>query len=244
MEKSSNYPNLAFTFIEALASLNSVDQVLGSVAEAFGAFGFENFVASIIPRPRQRFKQVCFVHKWPPGWFELYEAENYVHHDPVARKCRETVDPFEWKDARYDISSEPISYEIMNRAADFGMKQGFCLPIHGLNGFEACISLSGSELDLDPKNKPALHLMSMYAFEKLRILSDHGEGIQKTNLTPREREVLNWAAAGKSAWETGQILDITKRTVDQHVVTASSKLGASNKTQAVAIAIHNRMISI
>jgi DNA-binding CsgD family transcriptional regulator len=64
------------------------------------------------------------------------------------------------------------------------------------------------------------------------------------SLTPREREVLAWAARGKSAWEIGEILHITKRTVDEHVQAATRKLGATNRTQAVAIALRNRIIDV
>jgi DNA-binding CsgD family transcriptional regulator len=61
-------------------------------------------------------------------------------------------------------------------------------------------------------------------------------------LTPREREVLVWVAQGKSAWEIGEILDIAKRTVDEHVQTAVRKLGAANRTQAIALALQHRII--
>jgi len=63
-------------------------------------------------------------------------------------------------------------------------------------------------------------------------------------LTAREREVLAWAAVGKSAWETAEILHITKRTVDEHTQTAFRKLGAVNRTHAVAIALREGIISI
>jgi DNA-binding CsgD family transcriptional regulator len=56
-------------------------------------------------------------------------------------------------------------------------------------------------------------------------------------LTPRELEVLTWAARGKSAWEIGVILGISKRTVDEHIQTATRKLGAATRTAAVAIAL-------
>jgi LuxR family quorum sensing-dependent transcriptional regulator len=62
------------------------------------------------------------------------------------------------------------------------------------------------------------------------------------SLTPREREVLAWVAKGKSAWETGKILHIAKRTVDEHTQTAARKLGAANRTQAVALALLLRLI--
>ena len=62
------------------------------------------------------------------------------------------------------------------------------------------------------------------------------------SLTPREREILTWVAKGKSAWEIGKILHIVKRTVDAHVQTATRKLGAANRAQAVAIALLHRLI--
>lgn len=61
-------------------------------------------------------------------------------------------------------------------------------------------------------------------------------------LSLREREVLWWATQGKSAWEIGEILHIAKRTVDQHTQNAVRKLGAANRTQAVAIALRERLI--
>jgi LuxR family quorum sensing-dependent transcriptional regulator len=51
-------------------------------------------------------------------------------------------------------------------------------------------------------------------------------------------------ASGKSHWEIGEILGIAKRTVDEHSQTALRNLGAANRTQAVAIAIRNRIIEM
>jgi DNA-binding CsgD family transcriptional regulator len=63
-------------------------------------------------------------------------------------------------------------------------------------------------------------------------------------LTAREVEVLTWVAHGKSAWEIGEILNIAKRTVDEHAQTAVRKLGAVNRTHAVALAVRERIVSI
>jgi len=57
------------------------------------------------------------------------------------------------------------------------------------------------------------------------------------NLTERELEVLRWSADGKSATEIGDILSISKNTVDFHIKNAVHKLQTSNKTAAVARAI-------
>ncbi|MGC1652195.1 MAG: helix-turn-helix transcriptional regulator [Candidatus Sulfotelmatobacter sp.] len=63
-------------------------------------------------------------------------------------------------------------------------------------------------------------------------------------LTARECEVLKWVARGKPAREIAEILDITKRTVDAHVHSSIGKIGAVNRTNAVAIAIRNRLIDV
>jgi DNA-binding CsgD family transcriptional regulator len=62
------------------------------------------------------------------------------------------------------------------------------------------------------------------------------------SLTSREREVLTWVARGKTAWETAQILHITTRTINEHVRTIVRKLGAVNRTHAVAIALQNHIV--
>jgi LuxR family quorum sensing-dependent transcriptional regulator len=74
--------------------------------------------------------------------------------------------------------------------------------------------------------------------------SQRGARVKSRVLTSREAEVLSWVAQGKSAWEIGEILRITKRTVDEHVQTAMRKIGAANRTHAVALAIRDRLIDV
>ncbi|HZH11274.1 MAG TPA: LuxR family transcriptional regulator [Microvirga sp.] len=243
-QQSFNYATEAFDFIGRLDDLSSVQSIVNEMAKSFALFGFENFIITGLPSLKERFDQVVLLKKWPMGWFEIYAKEDYVRVDPVIRLCRNTVQPFEWSEAPFDREKEPRAGEVMDRATDFRMKNGFCLPIHGINGYEACFSMSGIDLDLSPRTKPALHLMAMYAFERarqlLKPLPNQGAGV----LTPRERETLMWAAAGKSAADTGDILGITERTVTAHIVSACQKLDATNKTQAVARALQYKLIQI
>jgi LuxR family transcriptional regulator, quorum-sensing system regulator BjaR1 len=63
-------------------------------------------------------------------------------------------------------------------------------------------------------------------------------------LTSRESEVLFWVANGKSTAEIASILNIARRTVDEHVQTSIRKLGADNRTHAVVIAIRDGIIKL
>lgn len=55
-------------------------------------------------------------------------------------------------------------------------------------------------------------------------------------LTPRELEVLGLVARGMSNRATAKALSVTERTVKFHVSSILSKLGASNRTEAAAVA--------
>jgi LuxR family quorum sensing-dependent transcriptional regulator len=243
-DRSFDYATEAFEFIGNLEDLSTPQEVIDSMARSFALFGFENFIITGLPNLKERFDQVVLLRKWPLGWFEIYAKEDYVRSDPVIRLCRSTVQPFEWSAAPYDRTTESKAAEVMDRATDFRMRDGFCLPIHGINGYEACLSMSGVDLDLSPRTKPALHLMAMYAFERARQLINPAPHRSANLLTPREREALLWAAAGKSAADTAGILGITERTVTAHIVSACQKLDATNKTQAVARAMQYKLINV
>ena len=63
-------------------------------------------------------------------------------------------------------------------------------------------------------------------------------------LGSREKEVLSWAAKGKTAEETGTILGISRRTVEWHIQSARIKSGAANVVQAIAMAIRCGVIEL
>jgi LuxR family transcriptional regulator, quorum-sensing system regulator BjaR1 len=80
----------------------------------------------------------------------------------------------------------------------------------------------------------------------MRLIGRSGSrGAKKPySMSSREIEVLQWVAHGKSAREIAVILNITKRTIDAHVLSAVQKMGAVNRTNAVAIAIRDRIIKV
>lgn len=237
-----DYGREALDFIEGLEAYRRVPDAMDALETAFGRFGFEAIIVTGLPNPDQHFSQMVLAKRWPPELFKLYTENNYDRVDPVIRMCRHSVNPFEWSEAPYDAEAEPGAAEVMNRATDFRMSRGFVVPIHGLTGYEAGVSLGGVHLDLNPRSKPALHLMAMYGFERIRRLLDP-RPVPPALLTPREREVIAWASQGKSAWEIGEILNITQRTAEEHLATAARKLGAVNRTHAVALAIRRKIIN-
>ena len=68
-------------------------------------------------------------------------------------------------------------------------------------------------------------------------------GQQAPQLTQRERDVLRLLADGLSNEEIGKQLFISAETVRTHLRKAMDKLGAETRTQAVALALRDRLIA-
>lgn len=76
-----------------------------------------------------------------------------------------------------------------------------------------------------------LHLMATYSAEAVVRLLGAGvaEDLAGVHLTPREREVLHWTSAGKSAWVIGSILGLSESAVNFHLRHAMLKLKCPSK---------------
>ena len=64
----------------------------------------------------------------------------------------------------------------------------------------------------------------------------------RIDLGKREREALTWAARGKTFNEIGEILSLSRRTVEFHLDSARRKLGVPTRTQALIKAAIGELI--
>ncbi len=75
-----------------------------------------------------------------------------------------------------------------------------------------------------------------------RRFSANGKG-KSVPLTPRQREILRLIAAGLENKQIARRLGIGVHTVKTHVSRVLNKLGASSRTEAVVVALRDRLIS-
>jgi len=61
-------------------------------------------------------------------------------------------------------------------------------------------------------------------------------------LTKREKEVIQWIANGKTAWEIAVILNIKERTVNFHANNAKKKFNVSTRSQVAVEALRQGII--
>lgn len=227
----------ALEFVDAVEAATTPVEVTRLFEKVIGECGFHAYVLAGLTVGGSELRDLMLADGWPAEWSSLYMKERYFADDPIPRHCLHMIEPFEWKDAPYDRAREPRAHEVMTRALDFRMNHGFTVPIHYQEGGGAVVSLAAERADFGIGVKPALHLMSLYAHSRIRSILRPPKEPARRLLTEREREVLRWAAVGKTSWEIGQILGISERTAKAHLQSAADKLKAFGRTATVVAAL-------
>ena len=232
----------ALSAIERIGSAQSAAAVGNIVTQTAASFGYAHVCFLASAGSHQPFEERVLWRAWPKSWAEQYRSSNFYAHDPVAPRIRRQAEMFAWSDIELDKVGT-TSRQIMEIAAtDYDLRYGLCAPVHGMNGYQAGLSLAGHEVERTPEANSAIELVTMYAFNRFAILRSR-EQVKPALLSAREREVMSWVAAGKTAWDTSVILSISEDTVNKTVTAAMHKLNAHTRAQAVAEAIKQGLIA-
>ncbi len=214
---------------------SSADGVSGGMLAGLAELEVTAHCLSFLPRQGKAHYQAVLAHDIPADWLELYLRENYARVDPGLRRCRREIEPFYHQDAPYDPTLEPRAGEMLQRAREFGFADAVFIPIPTRSGPKGLAWLNGNAMSGLPEWATPVQALTMAAFHQLETLLDV-ESPTRNRLSEREREVLLWIAAGKSSWEIGEILSISRRTVDWPVERTLDKLGAQTRIQAAVMA--------
>lgn len=227
-------------FIDCLSSASNADALRQAMSQA--AAGLDLFCFAYLSMPDEPGNAVNLISNYPSAWTSCYLKRHYERFDPVIIQALSHPEPFKWGFG-FDSLAPSKSQELFEEAAKFGIRHGFTIPIHNDSGPVAAVTFAA-----DQRRPPfertineharVLQLMAMYFHTHARRKISRKQTIVGASLSPREAECLEWAAQGKSAWETGAILGISRHTVATYLENAKTKLGVRTIVQAVACARH------
>lgn len=100
----------------------------------------------------------------------------------------------------------------------------------------ACVLMDRADADFSRREQDLLGILQHHLIElRSRALAGHPSHLRReASLTPREVEILTWAARGKSDEEIGALLTISTGTVGKHLEHAFDKLGVHSRPEALA----------
>jgi len=230
------------SFIAAVDRAASADAVSETILSVVKPFGFSQVFAGIIPLPGMSAQQQIanvVLHRWPEKWSQRYFSQGYLFDDPTIQRVTTSTEPFLWSELEGSYRDSPSAKRIMDEAKEFDLGFGFTVPMLTLDGQSAGFSIASDRAELPPHYRGRLQLLAMYSFGRALALADMPPTVK---LTPREADVLQWIAEGKSDWEISKILHVSEHLVDKMARQIRTKFGAANRTQAVAQALRHKVI--
>jgi len=232
-------------FIEAVEKAQSAIEVEECLLAFAASFGFTSVFGGIVPLrpvPLDEMPSRILFQRFPEGWAERYNDNGYVLRDPIVSRLIYDRAPFAWADA-YKTDRERQNVKLISgEASEFGLRDGYVVPIPTIEGDVAAVSFGGPAYAVEPSEVAALNFSASYA---VGSYLHHRIARRRLSaaLTPRESDCLVWAGEGKTDWEISVILGISRATVLKHVAAAREKLGAVNKAHAIATAIRIKLLA-
>lgn len=225
-----------FRFIEHCEEASNLNELVSSLHKVITPLGLSSVIVTGLPLPQRSIEPLILLCSWPKEWLHRYIQENYFSIDPVAQHALVNGSPFDWRSALSKAESKQAK-AFVDESASFGLRNGYCVPINTATTWQALVSFASScELELSSRYATVINFLSITLYRHAKFLMGETK-LKSYQLTAREREVLTWVAAGKSAWEIGCILTMAEKTVIHHLDHIRRKLDVANTTQAVAVAI-------
>jgi DNA-binding CsgD family transcriptional regulator len=184
---------------------------------------------------KQRTSRFFFID-WPQDWIDLYTAQNFFAHDFVVAEARVRLTPFAWEEVRAGRKLTTAEQNVYDAARRYGWREVFAVPIHGPFGYQALVTMAAKQLcPLSAAERAALQMMAFAIHDRCRTAAGAGDtGRQTHELSERERECLQWAAAGKTDAEIGKLIGVSAATAHFHIERAKKKLGVRSRAEAIA----------
>jgi len=232
-------------FIDRLEGAREPAALRDAMAGFGDAFGLTRFAYLGFPQPGPH--PPLLLSTYPVEWTSYYLNHRYQDIDPVVVQTRNSLLPFVWDSLDPGRSASREQRRLFGEATEFGINCGLTVPIHdGKGGIAAVTFASERKLDLLRRtidtHRHLLHLAAIYFHAHARQKIEAVISPERPHLSPREIACLQWIARGKTAWEIGEILSISRRTVVFHLENAKRKLDAVSLPQAVATALQDRLI--
>jgi LuxR family quorum sensing-dependent transcriptional regulator len=241
----SRFWKAALEFTERCNTLTEVNAISAALSEAVMPLGLEHFAVTRDLFRRNGFPKAALATDWPAGWYDRYVGSGFYAFDPVVRRNRNSANPFKWSDVLPECRDDKRALSVMHSAAtEFRLCEGICVPIHNLHGVEGAVSLGGEHVDLNAESLSFVHLISVFAATQMVRATSSTQHNLTMALSHREREVMCWAAAGKTAAETASRMNLGVSTVDKQIASAMRKLRSATKAQAVAVALAEKHIAL
>lgn len=167
----------------------------------------------------------------PDGWVGS-AAFNYVCFDvnPLLGAIRESRTRYRFSD--FASLTDPEYGPYWDAMSEAGIADALCATSYGPDRTIASLHLGFGRRSFEADEARTIHMAGLLLTERIMEFASPPQA--RPALTTRERDCLAFVADGYTDAQIAMLLDISESTVRFHLTNARTKLGAVNRTQAVA----------
>lgn len=172
-------------------------------------------------------RQFEVFHNYPSQWVNEYKTKGYHIIDPVHKRAQGSLIPFGWDEAFLRTESD-LNNQFADKAKQFGVQNGFTIPLLKDNLRTHILTLTNVKF---PHPEIIYRISSAsiaYIQNYKKMFTSH-----KSALSPRETQIQELAASGKSIKSISESLGISMATVIFHINNAKKKLNANTLNQSI-----------
>ncbi len=228
---------------EMLSQATTLEALQGFVESLRDVYDIEHLVYHSVNPKGGQYAALTY----DPSWVERYIEEDYARIDPVVQSAYRRFHPVDWKALDW---SAKTTRQFLGEAIDAGIgNQGFSIPIRGPSGQFALFSANQKGNDdawaaYTNERVSDLILIAHYLNEKALEIEGSEERGPVRPLSPREKDTLTLLALGNNRANVAETLNISENTLRVYIESARFKLGATNTTHAVAMALLHGLIVV
>lgn len=209
-------------------------------------YGVSNLSYWFLGERHEQGSRATWLSTYDQRYVALYMRDIKPSTDPIFDIGFARQMPMDWAEF-HGFNQTTESMEEM--AQQHGIsRQGISFPIRDADACGAMFSVNvdcndAEWLEVRGEMVSIFHLFAHYFHLRVRDLVANKRDVERAALSPRERDVLLWAAEGKTSWEAAKLLGISHSAARLYMSNAMLKLKATSKAQAVALALRGDIIN-
>ena len=235
-------------WVKAVSRADSLGDLRESISKAIALMGFQYYIFHARLSETARKRDDVSLDNCGTGWGACHPER---FNGNLLSLCGiRGVTPILWRHVATPVCGPHAKAQQLEGAS------GCIHAVHGPGGRLSVMSFikdrAGEQVDAQIKEAlPRCELVASCVHDAASRIFER-EGCEtspklepaRVPLSERERQVLTWAAAGKTASETATILSISERTVLFYLCSARQKLDASNSRHAICKALSLGLIDL
>jgi DNA-binding CsgD family transcriptional regulator len=235
-------------YVHEAGKLSSPEELFNFFAMTMKSFGYDQILLGFATDHKEIGVKagIGIMENYPSDWMKYYHANALEKIDPIVSFGVHQFTAFEWNDINNHVHLRRKQIKFLNESDEAGLHNGLTVPLRGRFNEIAGVSLATTEkkdacyFNTDVLTAYCNHFYITYKRLHTKKL------LNPTNilLTNLEREILIYAALGKTEDEIGEKLNISKHTVNKYFRVLYGKLEVNNRVLAVVKALSIGLISL